>query len=118
MTIRNETAVPWRMGDARAASDVPFGVMLFATGDLDEVTKRDSERDLPGIRDARTVRPALPALLQPGDSWEGSVSAPGALAAGRWLRVVFGPLVAVGDPPQGLPQPLAWISDNAYLLQG
>jgi hypothetical protein len=118
VTIRNETAIPWKLGDPRAASDLPFGVMLFATGDLDEVTRRDRERDLPGIRDARTVQPALPRTLEPGASWEGSIAAPGALAAGRWLRVQFGPLIAVGDPPQGLPQPLAWISDNAYLLRG
>ena len=62
--------------------------------------------------------PDPPPALQPGASWEGSISAPGALAAGRWVRVVFGPLVAEGKVPSDLPTPLLWISDNAHLLRG
>ena len=62
--------------------------------------------------------PAPPAQLEPGASWEGSISASGALAAGRWVRVAFGPLVAEGEAPEALPTPLLWISDNAHLLRG
>jgi hypothetical protein len=118
VAIRNDSGVAWAIGDPDVSPTLPFGVMLFATGDLDELERRNREGTLPGMREAHTVTPTPPAELQPGDAWEGSISAPGALAAGRWLRVVFGPLTASGDPPKELPSPLVWISDNAYELRG
>jgi hypothetical protein len=117
ISIRNETDVAWEIGARLSASRLPFGLMLFATGELDELTTRDRDRTLPGVRYARTVQPEPPATLAPGESWTGVISAPGSLAAGRWLRVVFGPLVAEDEPPEGLPSPLVWITDHAYLLR-
>ena len=93
-----------------------FGIMLFATGDLDEVEQRGADGDLPGLRPARTFDPALPAKLRPGASWRGTVGADGALAAGRYVRVVFGPLVAEGDAPEGMPAQFFWITDHAHRL--
>jgi hypothetical protein len=115
--IRNESAVPWSFDAAGLPSSL-FGVMLFATGGMDELEERNRSGDLPGIREARSIVPAPPPRLEPGESWEGTIAAPGALAAGRWLRVVFGPLESDGRPPDGLPSPLLWISDNAHLLRG
>ncbi len=116
VAIRNDTAIPWRIADPRAP-EASFGLMLFVTGDLTELEQRIGEGDLPGMRGAQAVVPAPPAQLAPGASWEGSISAPGALAAGRWVRVVFGPLVTEDETPEDLPTPLLWISDNAHLLK-
>jgi hypothetical protein len=116
VAIRNDSEVPWAFAHP-AVPEASFGLMLFATGELDELERRNGERNLPGVRPARTVVPTPPARLAPGASWEGSISAPGALASGRWVRVVFGPLTADGDPPDGLPTPLLWITDHAHLLR-
>ena len=117
VAIRNDSGIGWEFGDSQA-STAPFGVMLFATGEMSELERRIQERDLPGLRGARTVKPAPPAILGPGQFWEGTIAAPGALAAGRWLRVVFGPLLAHGTAPPSLGQELSWITDNALLLRG
>ena len=117
VAIHNETGVSWRLGGPKATSAVPFGVMLFATGNLTELEDRNRAGDLPGVRDAHTATPRPPEMLDPGRSWEGTIAAPGALAAGRWLRVVFGPLFAQSDPSGDLPKELVWITDNAYQLE-
>jgi len=117
VAIRNDTAIPWAMADPRVP-EASFGLMLFGTGDLSELERRNEERDLPDVRVAHAVVPAPPAQFQPGASWEGSISASGALAAGRWVRVAFGPFVAQDEAPKDLPTPLLWISDNAHLLRG
>ncbi len=117
VAIRNDTGVGWSFGDSNA-STAPFGVMLFVTGAMDELERRIREGELPGLRGARTIRPVPPETLEPGQSWEGTIAAPGALAAGRWLRVVFGPLRADGQAPPGLGQELSWITDNALQLRG
>jgi len=118
IAISNDTDVSWAIGDPRAPSRVPFGVMLFASGELDELERRNRDRTLPGIRNARTVSPAPPVELPPGARWEGTIAAPGALAAQSWARVSFGPLVAREKPPEGIPRQLVWISDNAHQLRG
>jgi predicted small lipoprotein YifL len=115
--IRNETAAAWQLGGPQATSVVPFGVMLFATGNHAELEERTQSGELPGTRDAHAAFPDYPEVLDPGRTWEGTISAPGALAAGRWLRVVFGPMFAQGDAPSGLPHEFVWITDNAYQLQ-
>jgi hypothetical protein len=112
--IDNRSRIAWTI-DPRAPSS--FGVMLFATGELGELEQRNADQSLPGLRPARQFDPPLPRRLDPGESWKGTMSAQGALAAGRWLRVVFGPLLADGDPPEGLPAQLVWITDNAYRLR-
>jgi hypothetical protein len=45
------------------------------------------------------------------------MSAPGALVADSWVRVVFGTLIAVGKPPEGLEEVFVWITDNSYRLR-
>ena len=41
----------------------------------------------------------------------------GALAGGLWVRLSFGPLVAVGEPPQGAAAEVVWFTDHAYRLE-
>ena len=112
--LENDTSTPWRIVESPATA---FGVMLFTTGDVAEVERRSQEDDLPGLRPARSFDPPLPARLLPGMSWRGTIAAPGRLAAGLHLRIVFGQLVAVGDPPDGMPAQFSWITDNSYELR-
>jgi hypothetical protein len=115
--IENLTDVAWSLGADPVAVAQSFGIMLFATGDTDELEQRNQNGDLPGLRAARQFDPALPLRLEPESSWRGTISAPGTLAAGRWVRVVFGPLVAIGDPPDGMPRQFVWITDHTHRLR-
>jgi hypothetical protein len=115
--VENTTEIVWELGADPVGVEQSFGIMLFATRGLDELERRNRDGDLPGIRPARSFEPRLAARLAPGDRWRGVVSAPGSLAAGRYVRVVFGPLVAVGDPPEGMPAQFVWITDHAYRLR-
>lgn len=116
--IENRTAITWEVGADRLAVGQSFGIMLFATGELDEVERRGRDSDLPGLRPAQRFVPALPARLAPRAHWRGVISAPGTLASGRYVRVVYGPLIALGDAPNGMPSQFVWITDNTYRLRG
>ena len=87
--IENETGIPWILGEDPVAVEQSFGIMLFATGGMDELDHRNRDGELPGLRAARRFVPPLPARLAPGARWRGTISAPGTLAAGRWVRVAF-----------------------------
>ena len=115
--VENLTGIAWEMGQNPVAVGQSFGIMLFATGDLDEVEQRSRNSDLPGLRPARVFVPSLPSRLGTEGRWRGTVSARGTLAAGRYVRVVFGPLIALGDPPDGMPSRFVWITDHAYRLR-
>jgi hypothetical protein len=115
--IENRTAATWEIARDRLAVAQSFGIMLFATGDLGEVERRSRDGELPGLRPARSFVPSVPASLAPGERWRGTISARGRLAAGRWVRVVFGPLIADGDAPRGMPTHFVWITDHAHRLR-
>ena len=117
LEIENQTAVTWELGTNPVAVEQSFGLMLFATGTLEELERRNRAGELPGLRPARSFTPPLPDRLGPRTRWRGNVSARGSLAAGRYARFVFGPLVARGDPPQGMPDQIIWITDHAYRLR-
>jgi hypothetical protein len=87
-------------------------LMVLSTGDYDELIEQDEGDTLPAVRPATRYEPRLPKILEPGDSWVGTISAPGALVANSWIRVVFGALVSVVEPSDGF----TWISDRAYRL--
>ena len=82
-----------------------------------ELEDRNRNGTLPAVRAATGYAPALPGVLEPGASWKGEISARGSLVAGSWARVVFGTLVAVGKPPEGLEEMLIWITDESYELE-
>jgi hypothetical protein len=114
--IENDSSVGWELAPG-ATPDGSFGLQLFETGDPEELEERNQSRTLPAVRPATAFAPALPAVLEPGSTWEGEISARGALVAGSWARVVFGTLVAVGKPPDELEELLVWITDHAYELE-
>jgi hypothetical protein len=96
-----------------ATQDHPFGLMLFSTSDHDELVAQNEAGTLPTIRPASRYAPKPPAILEPGDAWAGTISAPGALVANSYVRVVFGALVSVVEPREGL----TWITDRAHKLE-
>lgn len=115
VALRNETKVSWEIDVSATRA---FGVMLFPNDDLEELERRSKDGDMPGLRGATGYRPQLPLVLEAGQQWSGTISAPGSLAAGRWLRISFGILTPLGDRPEELPAQLNWITDNAHLLTG
>lgn len=118
VSVENETSISYELGDPRATLDRSFGLMLFSSGDIRELEERNASGTLPAIRTASRYEPALPKILKPGASWEGTISARGALVAGSWVRVVFGSLISVvRPPPEGLDERVVWITDNAYPLR-
>ena len=115
--IENDTTVGWEIAPG-ARPDGAFGLQLFETGDAEELEERNRNGTLPAVRAASAYAPELPQLLEPGASWEGEISARGALVADSWVRVVFGTLVAVGSkPPEEFDETLVWITDHAYELE-
>lgn len=115
--IENRTAVAWELPADDPATQGTFGLMLFADDDLARLEQLNAEGRLPVPRAARSFTPTLPPLLAPGASWSGRIGAPGSLPAGRYVRVVFGPLDASGEPPEGLPATIVWITDHAHRLE-
>lgn len=118
ISLTNRTAARYSVGDPRSSVDRRFGLMLFQTGDLRQLEQLNRAGELPEVRRAAEFDPELPLVLDPGDTWSGVISAPGALAAGRWVRVVFGTLVPIGESPPDLPEQLVWITDHAHRLVG
>ena len=92
--------------------------MLFRTGDLDEVERRNERRDAAEHPRGDGDSPALPLMLEPGRTWRGDdVARPGRSRPGGWVRVVFGALIPVRRPAGRAPTTkLVWITDNAYQL--
>ncbi len=114
--VENSSSVAWEL-DPGATSDGTFGLRLFTTGNPDELDKRNKEGSLPAVRAATRYKPELAPILEPEASWEGEMSANGALVADSWVRVVFGTLIAAGKPPEGLDEVVVWITDHAYRLR-
>lgn len=117
LVLTNHTSISYEVGDPGATLDRSFGLMLFRTGETRELERRNRDGMLPATRPAVRYEPSLPKILEPGASWKGQISAPGALVARSWVRVVFGTLVAVGTPKNGLDDRVVWITDNAYRLE-
>ena len=55
------------------------------------------------------LQPGAPGRARAGATWRGTISAPGALAGGLWVRISFGPFSSVGDPPKGVPAPVGHV---------
>jgi hypothetical protein len=114
--IDNRTEVGWELSPG-ATPEGSFGLQLFETGDSEELDERNRRGTLPAVRAATDYQPELPRILEPGAAWKGTMSARGSLVAGSWARVVFGTLIAVGKPPEGLNDTVVWITDHAYNLK-
>jgi hypothetical protein len=118
ISLSNRTPVRYSVGDPGSPLNRQWGLMLFQSGDLRHLEQLNRAGELPPVRRAETFEPSLPLVLEPNETWKGVIEAPGALAAGRWLRIVFGALVPIGQPPRGFPDQLVWITDHAYQLEG
>ncbi len=114
--LENDSSVAWELAPS-ATPDGSFGLQLFDTGDSAELDDRNRRGTLPAVRAATDYVPELPKILEPGASWEGEISARGALVADSWARVVFGTLIAVGKPPDELDDMVVWITDHSYHLK-
>ncbi len=110
VSVSNQT-----QADLVVGTTSQFGVMLFRTGEPDELDQRNAAGELPAVRSAVTFQPPLPAVVPKQTRWTGTISAPGALAAGRFVRIVFGPFLA--SESASLPTPLIWITDHTYRLR-
>ena len=134
VSVANETDVPVAVGSAGLPGSLVFGLMLFSTGAHSELETRNAKNSLPTIRLAERFDPALPAVLRPHETWAGTISASGPVAAGTWARVVFGALFPGQRIERGTLQPttptlpdglrkanvgnnLIWITDHAYELR-
>lgn len=116
ISVENTSNAAWTVGDPVYPANLAFGVLLFPNDDLDDLERRSRNGDLPAIRAATNYAPALPETIGPGETWEGTIAAPGALAGGLWVRISFGPFASVGDPPEGTQTPVVWYTDHAYHL--
>ncbi len=114
LRITNATSRTFELGVNRA--QLSFGLMLFATGDLAELEEANREGSLPPVRMAETLKPPPPDVLAPGASWRATISAPGSLADGSYVRVAFGPLRVIGEPPKGMQPVVFWITDRSHRL--
>jgi hypothetical protein len=112
--VTNATRRTFELGVNRP--QLSFGLMLFETGELEELEQANREGRLPSARLATTIEPPPPDLLAPGVTWRATLSGPGALADGSWVRVSFGPLRVVGDPPEGMQSIVFWITDRSHRL--
>ena len=117
VALENRSSVAYELGHPQATLNRSFGVMLFSTGLIEELNELNASNSLPAVRPAVRFEPSLPAILEPDASWRGTISAPGSLAAGNWVRIVFGTLVPVGNPPEELGENVVWITDRAYRLR-
>ena len=117
ISVENRSDVGWKIVDRRHEAALGFGVMLFPTGDQKDAERLNNSLALPTIRAATSYRPVLPVVLEPGTTWRGTISAPGALAGGLWVRIAFGPFSSVGEPPKGVQSPVNWFTDHAYHLE-
>lgn len=117
LSVTNGTRVAFAVGDPHATLDRAFGLMLFSSGARSDLEELNSDGTLPTLRPAVRYVPLLPKVLEPHRAWRGTISAPGSLVAGSWVRFVFGALVAVGRTPDDLPERIVWITDHAHPLR-
>jgi hypothetical protein len=114
IAVSNDTHTTFELGVNPA--QLSFGLMLFATGGLAELEAANRTGRLPPVRLAATMKPAPPDVLAPGATWRATLAGPGSLADGSYVRVSFGPLRAIGEPPQGMQPVVFWITDRSYKL--
>jgi len=117
VSVQNVSRVSWEVGEPRLTIERAFGVLLFPDDDLHELERRNRNGTLPAIRSATAYDPPLPRVLEPGATWSGTISAPGPLAGGLWVRLSLGTFTSVGDPPDGAQPQVVWSTDHAYQLR-
>jgi hypothetical protein len=114
IAVTNSTRIPFEAGGSRVK--LAYGLMLFATGDLAELEDATRDGGLPPVRQAEMIEPEPPEVLAPNETWRATLSAPGSLSDGSYVRVSFGPFEAQGEPPEGMERIVVWITDRAHRL--
>jgi hypothetical protein len=114
IAVTNATDISFELSGSEA--ELQYGLMLFASGDLAELEAAAQNGTLPAPRLASRFVPEPPDLLAPNMTWKTTISAPGALADGSYVRVSFGPIRAQGDPPAGMESVVVWITDHSHRL--
>ena len=115
ISVENTSSVAWEVGDPRDAAQRAFGVLLFPErrprrARAPQPRRTTCPRSVPRRATRRRCRPRS----APGETWKGTIAAPGALAGGLWVRLSFGPFASVGDPPKGAQTPVVWFTDHAH----
>jgi hypothetical protein len=111
VAVTNSTSIDFETSPRR------FGLMLFATGALSELEDANRRGTLPPPRPAEEIEPPPPAVLGPGRTWRGRLSASGSLPAGAYVRVRFARLTATAEPPEEMERVVLWITDRSYRLR-
>ena len=114
-TVAVTNRTPYRFQIATGPDDFGFGLMLFPTGDLKAVEDANREGRLPAVRPATTIVPKPPVILQPSATWRATLSAPGSLPDGSFVRVVFGTFLGEEDAPEEFTR-VVWFTDHAHKL--
>ena len=117
VSVENQSNVRFAVATGKTSIDSSFGLMIMPTGDHRELDRLNNAGELPAVRQAETIEPPLPGVLEPGETWTGTLAARGALPGGSWARVVFGAFVAMGRPPSGMQSRVVWITDHSHLLE-
>jgi hypothetical protein len=116
IAVENQTSVAYE--SHTSPTERLYGVRQFPSGNLADLEAENRRgRLLVGLRKATEIDPRPPVSLRPGETWRARISARGSLAAGTYVRVVFGLLWAVGDPPEDVRDPVNWVTDRSYRLR-
>ena len=114
IAVTNSTAIPFELGALPEPSRLRADALR--NGDLDELEQAAETGRLPAPRLAARFEPPPPDVLAPDQTWRTTISAPGSLADGAFVRVSFGPLARAGEPPAGMEPIVLWITDRSYRL--
>ncbi|HWL33856.1 MAG TPA: hypothetical protein VNP89_09655 [Gaiellaceae bacterium] len=114
-TVAVINRTPFRFEVDPGPADYGFGLMLFPTNDLKALEEANREGLLPAIREATTIEPRPPRFLQPRQTWRAMLSAPGSLAEGSWVRIVFGTFLGADDAPDAFKR-VVWFTDRSHRL--
>ena len=114
IAVTNETGSSFELGGDNG--QLSFGLMLLATGELEELEDAIRAGNTPPVRLPETMEPSPPAVLAPAATWRATLTGVGSLADGSYVRVTFGPLRVVGKPPEGMERVVFWMTDSAYQL--
>ena len=117
IAVRNDSRVQFTIASGPSSLERAFGLMVLPTGDMRELDRLNRANELPPVRQAERFDPPLPGVLAPGATWQGTMSARGALPGGGWARVVFGAFVTIDEPPRGLQERVVWITDHTHRLE-
>lgn len=111
-SVTNSTGAALRLVYEHNPPGLPgFGVILTSSGEVSELASLIRRHALPPPSIATRYRPAIPALLRPGENWSGTFSGPDLLAAGRFVHVEFGDF----GTPHG--DRFGWVTNHAYRVR-